>query len=48
MFEETVHRVVLDVVSSILTVNGMKPFTPEESLPKGQKHRLIEAVLPAQ
>ena len=48
MFEETVHRVVLDVVSGILAVNNMKPLSPEEAKPKGQKHRLVEAVLPAQ
>lgn len=30
IFEETVHRVVLDVVSGILTVNKMTPLTPEE------------------
>lgn len=45
MFEETVHRVVLDVVSGVLAVNSMKPLTPEEARPKGQKHRLIEAAL---
>jgi hypothetical protein len=45
MFEETVHRVVLDVVAGVLAVNNMKPLTPEEAKPKGQKHRLIEAAL---
>jgi hypothetical protein len=45
MFEETVHRVVLDVVSGILAVNNMKPLTPEEAKPKGRQHRLIEAAL---
>jgi len=37
MFEETVHRVVLDVLAGILTVNSLRPLTPEEALPKGHK-----------
>lgn len=37
MFEETVHRVVLDVLAGILTVNNLKPLSPEETLPKGQE-----------
>ena len=37
MFEETVHRVVLDVLAGILTLNNLKPLSPEETLPKGQK-----------
>lgn len=48
MFEETVHRVVLDVVAGILTVNNMKPLSPEEARPKGQKQMLIDTVLPSQ
>lgn len=36
MFEETVHRVVLDVVSGILTVNNLRPLSPEETKLKGQ------------
>jgi hypothetical protein len=30
MFEETVHRVVTDVTSGILTANNMSPLTPEQ------------------
>jgi hypothetical protein len=30
MFEETVHRVVIDVISGILTANAMLPLTPEQ------------------
>lgn len=37
MFEETVHRVVLDVVAGILTLNSMRPLTPEETIPKKRK-----------
>lgn len=37
MFEETVHRVVLDVVAGILTVNNLRPLTAEESSPKEHK-----------
>jgi len=37
MFEETVHRVVLDVLAGILAVNNLKPLSPEEALPKSQK-----------
>jgi hypothetical protein len=37
MFEETVRRVVLDVLAGILTVNSLRPLTPEEALPKGHK-----------
>jgi hypothetical protein len=38
MFEETVHRVVLDVVSGVLTVNRMTPLTAEaKALTKRKK-----------
>lgn len=30
MFEETVHRVVIDVVAGVLTANGMSPLAPEQ------------------
>jgi hypothetical protein len=37
MFEETVHRVVLDVVAGILTVNNLKPLSPEEAFAREHK-----------
>src|SRR5258707_1463188 len=37
MFEETVPRVVKDVLGGILTVNNLRPLTPEEALPKDHK-----------
>lgn len=37
MFEETVHRVVLDVVAGILTVNNLRPLSAEENSLKEHK-----------
>ena len=34
MFEETVHRVVVAVVSGVLTVNSMSKLAPEQTTPK--------------
>jgi hypothetical protein len=36
MFEETVSRVVQDVLAGMLTVNNLKPLTPDEARPKSQ------------
>jgi len=37
MFQDTVHRVVLDVVSGMLTVQKMSPLTAAERMPTQQK-----------
>ncbi|MEX2181905.1 MAG: hypothetical protein WD771_07670 [Gemmatimonadaceae bacterium] len=39
MFEETIHRVVLDIVSGILTLNKMTPLTPTERV--SLKHKQL-------
>lgn len=41
MFEETVHRVVIAVVSGILTLNQLDPLDPAKQRPSSRRARLL-------